>query len=249
MRRNLIAAELMRHLCEHDWHGYTQGSGRWGDGEGYCTVELDGKTYYLAQGDRDCSSAVISCWQAAGVDVQATYTGDMLAGFLATGLFEKQPLSFTAQPGDIYLNYSDHTAMCISSEPDLLGEFCINEFGDVTGGLVGDQTGYEAYIHGYYDFPWNCILHYIGESEDDLKPADVWEYSYKPYPPRTDNVYNTLIAIDEALNVPHESANGDGVAGSLVDRVDWIDGRVREMDPKLDKLQASIDALIKLCER
>ena len=180
MNRGLIAAALMRHLCEHDWHGYTQGAGRWGDGDGYCPVDVDGTTYYVAQGDRDCSSAVISCWQAAGVDVQATYTGDMLAGFLATGLFEKRPLSFTAQPGDIYLNYSAHTAMCISTDPDLLGEFSINEYGGIVGGQVGDQTGYEAYVHGYYDFPWDCILHYIGddgEDDDDMtSAADVWSY-------------------------------------------------------------------------
>ena len=199
MRRNLVAAELMRHLCEHDWHGYTQGGGRWGDGEGMCAVDVDGQTYYVAQGDRDCSSAVISCWQAAGVDVQATYTGDMLAGFLATGLFEKQPLSFTAQPGDIYLNYADHTAMCISTEPDLLGEFCINELGTTTGGAVGDQTGYEAYIHGYYDFPWNCILHYIGESEDDLRPAEVWEYNYQNSAPGG-NMYNCAVSTNNKVN-------------------------------------------------
>ena len=199
MRRNLVAAELMRHLCEHDWHGYTQGDGRWGDGEGMCAVDVDGQTYYVSQGDRDCSSAVISCWQAAGVDVQATYTGDMLQGFLATGLFEKQPLSFTAQPGDIYLNYADHTAMCISTEPDLLGEFCINELGTTTGGAVGDQTGYEAYIHAYYDFPWNCILHYIGESEDDLRPADVWEYNYQDSAPGG-NMYNCAVSTNNKVN-------------------------------------------------
>ena len=198
MRRNLIAAELMRHLCEHDWHGYTQGSGRCGDGEGYCDVELDGKTYHLAQGDRDCSSAVISCWQAAGVDVQATYTGDMLAGFLATGLFEKQPLSFTAQPGDIYLNYSAHTAMCISSEPDLLGEFSISENGTIYG-MVGDQTGYESLIRPYYDFPWDCILHYVGEGEEDLKPADVWEYDYQNTAPGG-NMYNCAVSTNAKID-------------------------------------------------
>lgn len=200
MRRNLVAAELMRHLCEHDWHGYTQGSGRWGDGEGYCTVELDGKTYYLAQGDRDCSSAVISCWQAAGVDVQATYTGDMLAGFLATGLFEKRGLDFTAQPGDIYLNYSAHTAMCISSEPDLLGEFSISENGTIYG-MVGDQTGYESLIRPYYDFHWDCILHYIGEGEGDMIADEVWGHvgNDAPFPTGAD-AWTRLVYIDKYTN-------------------------------------------------
>ena len=231
-RPNIVAAELMRHLCEHDWHGYTQGSGRWGDGDGYCAVDVDGQTYYVAQGDRDCSSAVISCWQAAGVDVQATYTGDMLAGFLATGLFEKQPLSFTAQPGDIYLNYADHTAMCISTEPDLLGEFCINELGTTTGGAVGDQTGYEAYVHGYYDFPWNCILHYIGESEDDLRPADVWEYNYQDSAPGG-NMYNCALSTNAKVNeiaAKIDALNFGGVdVGKLADAiVDRVIARLQE---------------------
>ena len=232
MRRNLIAAELMRHLCDHDWHGYTQGGGRWGDGEGMCAVDMDGQTYYVAQGDRDCSSAVISCWQAAGVDVQATYTGDMLQGFLATGLFEKQPLSFIAQPGDIYLNYADHTAMCISTEPDLLGEFCINELGTTTGGAVGDQTGYEAYVHGYYDFPWNCILHYIGESEDDLRPAEVWEYNYQNSAPGG-NMYNCAVSTNNKVNeiaAKIDALNFGGVdVGKLADAiVDRVIARLQE---------------------
>ena len=55
---NEIAAQIMEHLCSHDWHGYTQGN-RWGDGE-YEALEIDGKKYTIAQGDRDCSSAIIS---------------------------------------------------------------------------------------------------------------------------------------------------------------------------------------------
>lgn len=198
-RPNIVAAELMRHLCEHDWHGYTQGSGRWGDGEGMCAVDVDGQTYYVAQGDRDCSSAVISCWQAAGVDVRATYTGDMLNGFLSTGLFEQRGLDFIAQPGDIYLNYSSHTAMCISTEPDLLGEFSINEHGGIIGGEVGDQTGYEALIRPYYDFPWNCILHYIGG--DEMNAQDVWNDTshQEPYPTGVD-AGTRLVYIDKYVN-------------------------------------------------
>lgn len=172
-----IAALCMEHLCEHDWHGYTQGGGRWGDGEGTCPVETPWGTYRVEQGDRDCSSAVISCWQAAGVDVHATYTGDMLAGFLATGLFEKKPASYQAQRGDIYLNYAAHTAMCLGN--GLLGEFSLNEFGGIVGGAVGDQTGRESSVHGYYSFPWDCVLHYIGEDEgeDDMAtPGEIWSY-------------------------------------------------------------------------
>ena len=79
-----IAATLHDHLCRHSWHGYTQGAGRWGDGEGVCQVWIDGAEYAVAQGDRDCSSSVIECWQKAieGTDYAgrlngATYTGNM----------------------------------------------------------------------------------------------------------------------------------------------------------------------------
>ena len=49
---------------------------------------------------------------------------------------------------------------------DALSEFCINEFGQVYGGQRGDQTGGESRIAGYYDFPWNCTLHYNGKADD-----------------------------------------------------------------------------------
>lgn len=165
---NIVAAQLMRHLCEHNWHGYDQVN-RWGDGQGYCHVSVNGKVYRLAQGDRDCSSAVIDCWRRAleGTPYQgrldgATFTGNMRAAFESTGLFEWKPMSFTAQIGDIYLDNEDHAAMCMSPSPDLLGEFSLNEKGTISGGQVGDQTGRESSIHGYYNYPWDGILHYVG---------------------------------------------------------------------------------------
>ena len=122
-------------------------------------------TIAIAGGDRDCSSAVISAYQAAGLDVEATYTGNMLDAFLATGKFEQwNCYDSVAQRGDIYLNYSAHTAMCVDDGSgsygyDALAEFSINEFGGITGGEVGDQTGNESHICAFYDFPWHCTLH------------------------------------------------------------------------------------------
>lgn len=167
-RPNEAAARLMEHLCEHDWHGYAQDA-RYGDGEGTCDVEVDGRVYPLAQGDRDCSSAVCECWKMAltGTDHEgkldsATYTGNMRKVFVNSGLFEWKPMSFTAQRGDVYLNEGNHTAMCISAVLDMLGEFSINEKGTISGGQVGDQTGRESRIRAYYDYPWDGILHYTG---------------------------------------------------------------------------------------
>ena len=64
-----VAALIMRHLCTHDKHGYTQDmSGRQGTG----TEEIDvyGVKYTIKSGDRDCSSAVITAWELAGVPVK-----------------------------------------------------------------------------------------------------------------------------------------------------------------------------------
>ena len=178
------AATFMEHLCTCGEHGYSQAE-RWGDASrGCCEVSADGVTRQFNRGDRDCSSAVIDSWQEAlrgtaweGQLNGATYTGNMRDAFLGTGLFTWEPMSFTAQRGDVYLNTSDHTAMCVDdgSGPygyDALAEFSISETGGIYG-QSGDQTGSESSIHGYYDFPWDGILHYNGQGDGaDYSEAD-----------------------------------------------------------------------------
>lgn len=171
-----VAAALMEHLVSDPAHGYTQGSGRWGSG-GYEVVEVEGTGYSVALGDRDCSSAVIDCWKTAllGTAYQgaldgATYTGNMRSVFVGSGLFEWRPMGdgYVAQRGDVYLNELSHTAMCVSAVPDMLAEFSINELGTITGGQVGDQTGRESRVAGYYSFPWDGILAYNGGADGDV---------------------------------------------------------------------------------
>lgn len=183
-----IAVQLMEHLCNHDWHGYSQVS-RYGDGEGTCPVTIGGKTYYLEQGDRDCSSAIITAFEAAGIDCGgATYTGNMRSCMVGTGNFRWHFMSdgYIAQRGDVYLNESNHTAMCISAVPDMLAEFSISETGGIDG-AEGDQTGRESYIHDYYDYPWDGILECICTATDDGTahpgdaPADVPMPEYQVY--------------------------------------------------------------------
>ena len=174
MLKREVAVELMKHLVNHDWHGYSQYS-RWGDGEGTCDIEVGGKVYQLEQGDRDCSSAIISAFEAAGISCGgATYTGNMRSCMTGTGNFVWHPMSsgYIAKPGDVYLNEVHHTAMCTSAAPDLLAEFCISETGGIDG-AEGDQTGYESYEHAYYDRPWDGILECVNkEVADDAK--DKW---------------------------------------------------------------------------
>ena len=162
------AALLMEHLVTHDGndgHGYSQYS-RNGDGS-IEVVRIDGQDVKIAGGDRDCSSAVISCYEALGVDCGgATYTGNMRSCMTKSGNFVWKPMSWSARIGDIYLNEAHHAAMCISpygsARGDLLAQFSISEKGTIDG-REGDQTGYESNIKPYYNYPWNGKLHYVGK--------------------------------------------------------------------------------------
>lgn len=161
------AAALMRHLCTHDGdggHGYSQYS-RNGSG-GIEVVTVDGTGYRLATGDRDCSAAVISCYEALGVDCGgATYTGNMRSCMVASGNFKaiRRPTSYSAMPGDIYLAEGHHAAMCLTShaDGDLLGQFSISERGTIDG-REGDQTGKESNIKPFYEYPWTHTIVYTG---------------------------------------------------------------------------------------
>ena len=131
-------------IANDEAHGYDQAN-RWGP-------------------DYDCSSLVISAYEAAGVPVRskgATYTGNMRAAFLACG-FE----DVTARvdrgtgngllPGDVLLNYQAHTAMV--TQAGQIVAATINEYGKTAGGQPGDQTGREIRVQPYYNYPWNCVL-------------------------------------------------------------------------------------------
>lgn len=158
------AAALMRHLCTCPSHGYSQYS-RNGAG-GIELVTVDGAAYEIREGDRDCSAAVLNCYEAQGVDINgASYTGNMRQCLVASGNFKaiRRPTSYSAMPGDIYLAEGHHAAMCITShaDGDLLGQFSISELGTIDG-AEGDQTGRESNIRGFYEYPWDWTIVYTG---------------------------------------------------------------------------------------
>lgn len=137
------AVDFMKATANDNSHGYDQAN-RWGP-------------------DYDCSSLVITAYKKAGIPLRCTYTGNMYPDMIANG-FKDITASidlFTGaglKAGDVLLNVRSHTAMFIGNGQ--LAQASGNEFGGVTGGMSGDQTGGEINIRSYYNFPWDHILRY-----------------------------------------------------------------------------------------
>ena len=168
MRVNEIAAYIHRKMATDSRFGYSWEE-RWGAKPEIWTI--DGKKYIINVGDYDCSSSCITAWNIAlsntkykGALEGATYTGNMREVFTRSGLFEWKPMSFLAHTGDLYLNEENHVAMCQTQEPDILSEFSWGDNG-AYGNKRGDQSGQEASVHAYYDYPWDGILHYTGKAD------------------------------------------------------------------------------------
>jgi len=181
-RVNEVAAAIHADMVNDDDNGYSWSPRQGEDGKGKKTLTIDGQSYEYDRGSWDCASSSIKAWKEAvkhtkyrGTLDAATYTGNIKSVFLASGLFEWKPMSFIAEPGDLYLRHDyatgdGHVAMCQSQEPDLMSEFCINEFGGVYNGQVGDQTGKEAAINPFRD-EFDGILHYNGKAEGTSSSA------------------------------------------------------------------------------
>lgn len=130
------------------------------------------------RGDYDCSSAVITAWQTAGVPVKsagATYTGNMYSAFKKCGFVDAtQSVNLTTGTGlvrgDVLLNRRSHTAMYIGSGQ--IVQASINEKGTATGGSPGDQTGKEFLVRSYYNYPWDYVLRYPEKAEKPNKKTD-----------------------------------------------------------------------------
>lgn len=157
MGKITTATQWMINLANDNSHGYDQVY-RWGP-------------------NYDCSSAVITAWETAGVPVKskgATYTGNMRGVFLNCGFSDVTSSVVLSngsglQYGDVLLNTSSHTAMFIGNNQ--IVHASINENGTAKGGQTGDQTGKEICIRSYYNKPWNNILRYTGEDNGGGTPS------------------------------------------------------------------------------
>ena len=152
--------ERMQYWCEVADLGYDQAN-RWDIRD---------------HGTCDCSSLVYWClWESGLLEkpddlyARAYYTGTLRADLEAAG-FKAYWFDFSdVRPGDILLNYACHVAVCIYGENfgAFVAQGSIDENGNITGGLPGDQTGRETNVRAVYDYPWDIVLR-LDETEMDM---------------------------------------------------------------------------------
>ena len=153
------ATEWMENLANDNSHGYAWGG--WGPQ------------------DYDCSHAVITAWEQAGVPVKtrgATYTGNMKPVFLNCGFKDVTPsIDFVSgsglKRGDVILNYAEHVVMYVGP-----GKI-VHARSSEGNTIPGDQSGNEIRIQPYFVYSkgWDCVLRYPVESvnyDDDTGDAE-----------------------------------------------------------------------------
>ena len=139
------ATQWLIDIANDDTHGYSQ-TNRWGP-------------------DYDCSSAVISAWEYAGVPVKTQGAGStqtMLTPFLNCGFTDvTSQINLSTgsglQRGDGLLNVAEHTMMAIGN-----GQI-VGARSDRGYPATGDQLGTEICTGSYYNHPWNYVLRYTGD--------------------------------------------------------------------------------------
>lgn len=152
------AIEWAMAIANDPAHGYDQ-TKRWGP-------------------DYDCSSFVISAFKAAGLSLTATFTGNMKYDFLRNGFRDvvresgvELNMGSGLMRGDVLLNELKHTAIYLGDGTVI--QASLNERGGITGGQSGDQTGGEIGVSRYRNYPWDCVLRYGEETENDYPSGSV----------------------------------------------------------------------------
>lgn len=164
------ASEVMWHLITCPNHGYSQYA-RDGNGEQETFSLSDETQVTIADGDRDCSSAAINCYESIGVSCGgASYTGNMESGMLGSGNFiEISP--WDADNGDVLLR-TGHTEMALRGYDGELyqGGFRISELGTIYG-EVGDQTGWESTYSAFNPDAWEQAFRCVAERNGSTTPT------------------------------------------------------------------------------
>ena len=204
-------AERMRYWCEDADLGYDQVN-RWNI--------MDGGTC-------DCSSLVYWClWEAGLLDKPMNlYSRDWWTGTLQDDLVSAGwtvlPFSYAdLRPGDVLLNARQHVAVVVygSNHASYVAQGSIDDNGNITGGLPGDQSGRETNIRLVYDYPWDCVL------RKDYSSMDI------------DELMNWKLAVGDGTTVPYWQL------------VSWGYLYSKQADEKLGRLERKLDKVIDLLE-
>ena len=136
------AIDWAKKIAADNSHGYSQQT-RWGNP------------------NYDCSSFVISSYEAAGLKVKeagASYTGNMRNAFVKSGFkwIPGTPDVNSLKPGDVLLNEGTHTEMYIG-DGKLIGAHGNSD------GRDGDSGGGEISITKYSNKNWDGVLRYVGK--------------------------------------------------------------------------------------
>ena len=211
---------------------------------------LDGiSTRYVLGGSRyepydtDCSGVVCAAfWQVFGIDPGTL--GDWTGAQWSRGTLSK--LWWGTTPDLPWADMKRGDVIFTSNRsPD---------FSTTNGSHVGFYTGdpaapflshfadggpYVTAVNGVYGNECYYGVARYENGDDDMQPNQMWEYNYEGTAVNG-NCYNALNSTASAVVEAHESAAGDGSVGSMKDRIDWIDMRVREMREDVTEIKKSI---------
>lgn len=109
----------------------------------------------------DCSSLVISAYEAAGIPVEeagAGYTGNMRSAFTQVGFewIPGDPDMNSLQPGDVLLSENSHTEMYVG---DGMNVGAHSNYDGVDGDSSGSEINVQEYRGG-----WDGVLRYTGDT-------------------------------------------------------------------------------------